>query len=205
MQLQWLKHTGAPSLVVVFGGWAVGHAVVSHLSGPQDVLFIDDYRTLDNALPDLSAYVDVSLVAWSFGVASYAHWQADHADPFVRKIALCGSLDPVNRSTGIPPVAFAKTREGLSAASYQMFLTRCFGARQPEAAIDVAQRRAELDAVADRGAAPDPGFDRIWIAQRDKIFPVANMQRAWGGQACTVLDAPHVPFAGFDCWEDLWR
>lgn len=203
MEVRWLRQDNAAEVIVVFGGWAVGPEVFSHLAGEQDVLFVSDYRDLTSDLPDLGAYSRVSLLAWSFGVAAYGHWQQGRADPFVRKVAVNGSLTPVNRDSGIPPVAMQKTIETLSPEAYQLFLTRVFGARQPVAEIDVAARRQELQAVQARGAAPDPGFDQIWVSARDKIFPAANLARAWAGKTVHSCEAAHMPFDRFSTWEEL--
>ena len=190
-------------LIVVFGGWAVGPQVFDHLTGPQDILFASDYTDLNADLPDLSGYDRVSLLAWSFGVASYAHWQQGRADPFRRKVAINGSLSPVSRSTGIPPAIFRRTVDTLDAGSFQQFLTRVFGAPHAAHPLDVAARRAELCAVEARGDAPWMEFDRIWISAADKIFPPTNLARAWQGQPTRTLDAPHAPFDRFTAWEAL--
>lgn len=204
MEFRWLSQTGAEEAVVVFGGWAVGPQVFAHLEGPQDVLYASDYRDLDAELPDLGGYARLSLLAWSFGVASYAHWQQGRPDPFTCKVAVNGSVTPVNRLTGIPPVAMARTVESLSHAAYQSFLTRVFNAPQPETALDEAARRAELNAVALRGDAPVLHFDRVLISGKDRIFPAASLRRAWEGQPLRELeDAPHAPFGRFTSWEEL--
>lgn len=193
----------ASEAIVVFGGWAVGPQVFSHLTGPQDILFASDYTNLEADLPDLSTYDRVSLLAWSFGVAAYAHWQQGRADVFHRKVAVNGSLQPVSRACGIPPAIFSRTAETLSHAAYQSFLTRVFGRAQPEQPLEVDARRAELQAVAVRGDAPLVSFDRIWISSKDKIFPPANLARAWAGQPIREIDAPHAPFDHFANWEAL--
>lgn len=203
MEARWLKQNSAAEAIVVFGGWAVGPEVFAHLAGEQDVLFVSDYRDLERDLLDLSTYGRVSLLAWSFGVAAYGHWQQRRGDPFDRKVAVNGSLTPVSRDKGIPPVAMQKTIETLSPEAYQLFLTRVFGSRQPVAEIDVAARMQELLAVQARGAAPDPGFDRIWISARDKIFPAANLARAWSGRAVQNCDGAHMPFDRFATWEEI--
>jgi biotin synthesis protein BioG len=203
MEVRWLKQGSSAEAIVVFGGWAVGSKVFAHLAGDQDVLFVNDYRDLNADLPDLGAYTRVSLLAWSFGVAAYGHWQQRRVDCFDRKVAVNGSLTPVCRERGIPPVAMKKTIETLSPDAYQLFQTRVFGTRQPVAAIDVAARREELLAVQERGAAPDPGFDHIWISSRDKIFPPANLARAWEGQQLRSCVASHMPFDQFATWEEL--
>jgi biotin synthesis protein BioG len=203
MEIRWIKQNQAAEAIVVFGGWAVGPEVFWHLDGPQDILFASGYSDLNAELPDLSAYDHVSLLAWSFGVAAYGHWQQGRSDPFHRKVAVNGSLKPVNRSAGIPPAVFRKTAETLSLESFQGFLTRVFGQPQPPEPVDVDALRAELLAVERRGDAPQTRFDRIWISSGDKIFPPANLARAWAGQAVSQIDAPHAPFGQFETWEAL--
>ncbi|UWQ36184.1 DUF452 family protein [Leisingera aquaemixtae] len=203
MEFRWLKQNSAAEAIVVFGGWAVGPEVFWHLDGPQDILFASGYGDLGAELPDLSGYDHVSLLAWSFGVAAYGHWQQGRPDPFRRKVAVNGSLKPVNRSAGIPPAVFRKTAETLSLESFQSFLTRVFGQPQTPEPLDVEARRSELMAVERRGDAPQTRFDRIWISSGDKIFPPANLQRAWAGQAVRLIDAPHAPFGQFATWEAL--
>ena len=204
MDFRWLKQDRAAEAIVVFGGWAVGPEVFWHLGGPQDILFASDYSNLNADLPDLSGYQRVSLLAWSFGVAAYAHWQQGRPDPFARKAAVNGSLQPVNRGAGIPPAVFRRTVEALSLEAYQSFLTRVFGAPQDAEPLDVEARRSELLAVERRGDAPQMRFGRIWISSGDKIFPPANLARAWAGQNVSNLDAPHAPFDRFQDWEALF-
>lgn len=204
MEIRWLKQNKAADVIVVFGGWAVGPDVFAHLAGPQDLLFASDYRNLDAELPDLSGYQSVTLVAWSFGVAAYAHWQKDRTDPFDRKIAVNGTLAPVDEARGIPPAVLAKTAEGLSEQSFAQFLRRTFNAPQPPRSIDVEARRAELHAVAARGAAPAVAFDQVWLSGRDRIFPPVNQHRAWDGATLRELPtAAHAPFDQFDSWQGV--
>ena len=204
MEIRWLKQNKAADVIVVFGGWAVGPDVFAHLAGPQDLFFASDYRNLDAELPDLSGYQNVTLVAWSFGVAAYAHWQKDRPDPFDRKIAVNGTLAPVDEARGIPPAVLAKTAEGLSDQSFAQFLRRTFNAPQPPRSIDVEARRAELHAVAARGAAPAVAFDQVWLSGRDRIFPPVNQHRAWDGATLRELPtAAHAPFDQFDSWQGV--
>ena len=206
MKHVWLKQSeGASRVLVVFGGWAIGAEVFSSLQSHDDILFISEYRDLDYALPDLSHYHHRILVAWSFGIASYCHWQAKNKDVFERKIAINGSMIPIDREKGIPPQAMQKTIDTLSNASFQIFLTRAHNAKVAEIKIDVGAREAELIAVLERGAAPAQQWDRIWLSQKDRIFPPANMERAWAQQAHAVkrIDEPHVPFHHWQNWDEV--
>ncbi|WP_293574345.1 pimeloyl-ACP methyl esterase BioG family protein [Phaeobacter sp.] len=204
MEMRWLKRTNAAEAIVVFGGWAIGPDVFAHLTGAQDLLFVSDYRDLDAALPDLSGYSHVSLLAWSFGVASYAHWQQGKADPFARKVAVNGTLIPVDGTFGIPPEVMTQTAETLTNARFATFLRRAFNAPQPPMSIDVAARQQELYAVAARGPAPMVAFDRVWISGRDRIFTADNQRAAWADAPVRDLpNAAHAPFAEFDSWQAL--
>ncbi|MGH1466982.1 MAG: pimeloyl-ACP methyl esterase BioG family protein [Cognatishimia sp.] len=204
MQISWLRKNDAETLIVIFGGWALGAEPFLHLSGDADLLFVQDFRSF-TALPDLSGYTTKTLVAYSLGVASFGHWQAQFSADFTRKIAVNGSLYPVDRKRGIPPAVFDKTNDGLSTASYQEFRSHCYNAAQPAQDIDVTARQAELAAVKQRGAAPEVHFDRIWISTRDRIFPAPNLRRAWSGQTDVVREtsAPHVPFTQWQSWAEV--
>lgn len=206
METRWLSQRPRPTsgeAIVVFTGWAIAPDVFDHLTGAYDILLVSDYRDLNAELPDLSAYEQVHLLAWSFGVASYAHWQQGRSDLFTNKVAVNGTLTPVNRATGVPPVAMRKTFETLSPDAYQLFLTRAFNARQPVAHIDVGARRDELRAIQARGDAPNVAFDRVWISSDDKICPAANQLRAWPVDVIRQIDASHVAFSLFSDWGDF--
>ncbi|MDW4549096.1 DUF452 family protein [Defluviimonas sp. D31] len=204
MEAIWLRRDGAARVVVFFAGWGAEPSDIAGLGGAYDVLFVRDWRALGD-LPDLSSYTERLLVAWSFGVAAYGHWQAGRADPFTRKVAVNGTLAPVDRERGIPPRVFAMTLAGLSEENFHAFLARSHGADQPRRTVDVAALTAELEAVRDRGPAPETLFDRIWISEADGIIPPANQRRAWEGQAdrITGIDAAHAPFAHWSDWEAL--
>ncbi|SDE04407.1 pimeloyl-ACP methyl esterase BioG family protein [Limimaricola pyoseonensis] len=201
MRWRWLSGPGgADRVVTVFGGWAAGPAALAHLTG-ADVLYVEDWRDLDADLPNLSGYARRDLVAWSFGVAAYGHWQAGRETAFDRRIALCGSPAPVDRAMGIPPAIFQRTRDRLDPVTLASFLDR-IGA-PPVASADIPALRDELDAVAARGPASDVAWDRVVIATGDRIFPPANLHRAFAGRTVEEVDAPHTPFDLWSRWEEV--
>lgn len=205
MQWRWVQHTGANDLIVVFGGWALGPAPFAHLTGPYDVVLADDYRDLSEKLPDVEGYQSVTLVAFSFGVAAYGHWQQGQSDPFTRKVAINGTLIPIDRRCGIAPVVMQRTHDTLSHETFQVFLERCYNAPQSDTPIDVQARKQELRAVEARGPAPDVSFEPVWISNQDRIFLPTNQQRAWADQVGRVrhIDAPHVPFDRWSTWAEV--
>ncbi len=202
MRVRWLAGpSDASEVIVVFGGWAAGAGPLAHLAGRCDVVFCDDWRDLGTDLPSLEAYAMRSLVAWSFGVAAYAHWQAGRSPRFHRRVALCGSPAPVDRQLGIPPAIFARTRNRLDQTTLAAFLDRA-GA-PPVVGADIAALRGELDAVAARGAAPAIGWDAAVIAARDHVFPETNLRRAFANVPLRVIDAAHCPFALWQRWDEV--
>lgn len=204
MEYRWLqRNPNASHVIVIFGGWAIGPEVFAHLQTDSDLLYLWDYRDLNIDLPKLKHYETRSLIAWSFGVASYCYWQKDHADIFERKIAINGCPRPIDRHVGIPPHVMQMTIDRLSEESYQIFLTRCFGKKQHYQTIDVSARKAELIAIQKRDYnGIKLQWDKVWISRHDKIFSVANMQRVSMNNKI-ILDAPHVPFATWKTWDEV--
>ncbi len=201
MKQTWLKREGAPTLLVVMTGWAVGSEPFRHLRSAADVLMLSDYRELSPwVLPD--GYEAVDLVAYSFGVAAASQWPS--LAGFRRKVAVCGSWAPFDDELGIPRAVMQATADNLSAASLQQFAQRA-GCVVPPGA-DLTALRAELDAV----MAWPPGtahvFDRIVLGKTDRIFPLRNMNRAWEAQAqnsVQTLRCGHNPFAVWNDWADV--
>jgi biotin synthesis protein BioG len=203
MKQQWLSRSGTQEVLLVFGGWALGPGPFKDLSGDSDVLFVDDYTQLDNSLNDVAQYDRVTLIAFSFGVASSAHWLTQTGLQPDRLIAVSGTLSPADVDHGIAPDMVRATADQLSTASFAKFCRRAgLAGSVPEIDIDAA--RAELHAVIERGTAPDHKFDRIWIPQRDRIIPTRAQQTAWAGEQDVVreVSAPHVPFAAGQSWKE---
>lgn len=203
MRSQWLQRNGVDDLIVVFGGWALGAAPFAHLSGSADVLLLSDYRTQDFDAEPLAPYARRSLIGYSFGVAAAGHALASTELKFNRRVAVCGSLHPVDERLGIPPERARQTADNLSETSLRQFARRA-GSPLP-GDCDIPALQAELLAVIARGCAPDPEFDRVWLARGDRIFPPENLEAAWRDQADRVrwLETGHNPFAAFTDWRDL--
>lgn len=204
MNHRWLSQTGASRLILAFGGWGLGTAPFEVLSGRADVLAIDSYGNLDMTAEGPDGYTHVSLLAYSFGVASAAHWLARTGFRPDRMVAVNGTLFPSDPTYGIAPDVVEATAKGLTPDSFARFCRRA-GHRGALPPIDIPTAQAELLAIADRGPAPDPGFDLVWIATRDRIVPTAAQRAAWAGYAGEVRNLPngaHQPFAAGQTWQE---
>lgn len=159
---------------------------------------VEGYTALE-ALPELEAYDRVSLLAYSFGVASAAHWLAETDPPKVdRKVAVAGTLFPADPAKGIAPDTVRATAEGglTPPATFAKFCRRAGLGGPAPPQIDIDAARAELLAIADRGSAPNPpGFDRVWLPTRDRIIPTHAQAAAWAGHPdMREVEGGHVPF-----------
>ncbi|WP_170475937.1 pimeloyl-ACP methyl esterase BioG family protein [Ruegeria arenilitoris] len=203
MKRKWLSRGGSASITVVFGGWAVGAAAFNGLQGKGSVLLVEDYTQLDDPIPELAQYDEVSVVAFSFGVASAAHWMARIGFKPTRKIAISGTLMPADCKKGIAPTLIRSTADNLSADSFSKFCLRA-GLKSSVPAIDIAAARAELHAIIERGSAPETRFDRIWIPLRDRIIPSRAQKLAWASQLQAVrhVSGPHIPFGQGQSWAE---
>lgn len=203
MRQRWLSRSGTDDLILVFGGWALGAAPFADLSGGGDVLLVDDYTRLDGPIDDLAQYDRVNLIAFSFGVASVAHWLAQTGYRPHRLIAVSGTLCPANAERGIAPDMIRATADQLTENSFTKFCRRA-GLEGLAPAIDAGAARAELHAVIERGDAPETAFDRIWIPQRDRVIPTRAQEIAWATQQSAVrsIPAPHIPFRSGQSWEE---
>jgi len=203
MRRHWVQRAGTSDLILVFGGWALGPAPFAQLTGAGDVLVVDGYSDLDDALPERTQYDRVDLLAFSFGVASAAHWMAATGCVPTHLTAVSGTLAPADADIGIPPDRIRATADGLCDDSFARFCRRA-GLTGPAPVIDIAAARAELHAVIHRGPAPRTMFDRIWIPTRDRIIPTSAQEAAWTGQQPAIRRSPgpHVPFRKGQGWAD---
>lgn len=203
MRHQWLAQSDRSDLILVFAGWALGAAPFSGLTGAGNVLLVEDYSSLEGPLPDLSRFGRVDLLAFSFGVVSAAHWLSISGFRPDRLMAVSGTLYPASAEYGIAPNLIRATAEQLSQPGFAKFCRRA-GLKGDPPALDIEVARAELHAVTQRGPAPDPDFDRIWIPDRDRIIPTAAQDAAWASQSEKVrrISGPHVPFKPGQNWAE---
>ncbi|WP_170574168.1 pimeloyl-ACP methyl esterase BioG family protein [Ruegeria atlantica] len=203
MKQRWLSRLGTKEVLVIFGGWALGAAPFESVAGDMDVLLVEDYTRLDDPLTDLVSFGRVNLLAFSFGVASAAHWLAQTGFRPDKLTAVSGTLSPADPECGIVPDLIRATAEHLSPANFTKFCRRA-GLDGPAPEIDIDAARAELYAVIDRGTAPDTRFDRIWIPERDRIIPSQAQHAAWVTQQEAVrrISGAHVPFQSGQSWEE---
>ncbi|WP_298850251.1 DUF452 family protein [uncultured Ruegeria sp.] len=200
---RWLAQSDESTLTLVFGGWALGAAPFHGLTGGGNVLLVENYTSLDGPLPDLDQFDRIDLLAFSFGVASAAHWLTHTKFRPDRLVAVSGTLHPACTERGIAPEMIRATADQLSSVNFAKFCRRA-GLSAEFPGLDIQHAQKELHAVIQRGSAPDPGFDRVWIPARDRVIPTKSQEAAWASASDMIkrVAGPHVPFRPGQSWEE---
>lgn len=209
MKHRFLAHDpDARSLTIFFAGWGSSPERFRDLrpAGGQDLFLLWDFNGAVGALPDLSRYETVDVVGWSLGVRIAADWVMESPVPVRRFTAVAGTLTPIDRRLGIPPVVFDRTTDRFGEATLEGFLLNMTGSveaartlRGTERTLDSLGRELRLLRDTYREA-PFEGDLRTrvdelcaFIPQADRIVPAAAQLRAWGILDVTPVctDEPH--------------
>lgn len=202
MKQKFVIHEGNDRLMLIFAGWGMDDAPLRHVRRPgYDTLVVWDYRDLSADWKAVASYKEIALIAWSMGV--YAASMTIHAiDHLISaKIAVNGTLTPVDNLTGIPEAVFEGTAANLNERNLQKFFRRMCGDRdthlrfmQAPPSRPVGELVEELRAIYPEPWFSNPkvgGWSKAVIGRNDAIFPACNQQRAWAGTPTVVLDRPH--------------
>ena len=169
-----------------------------------DILVVWDYRDLAYNWHPLLRYEEICLIAWSMGVF-VASISIHEIEPRVTmRVAINGTLTPIDDTRGIPPAIWRGTMNALSPGTWRKFKRRmCDSAEQYEKFAENAPKRTipdlteELEALETHtlfhtGQITD--WDLAIVSRHDGIFPPANQLRAWRDVAPTrTLEAGHLP------------
>lgn len=206
MKIEFVKRDNSRRLLLIFAGWGMDVRPFAGLEAcSYDVAVGYDYREIPSEVPaELTDYEEICVLAWSFGVAGASFFLASQPSlPVTVRVAVNGTLFPVDDEKGIPEAVFGATLEGLTEASLQKFYRRmCGGARgfrEFEGRMprrDLPELGGELRAIAARGNSrvATTMWDTVWISEDDLIIPAANQVAAWEGHPDVRRQkGPHLP------------
>ena len=217
MNIDFLRRSGSPTLELFFAGWGMDSrpfawAADAPHTADCDFAVCYDYTDIqldkvNQANAQLHGYSKVRVRAWSLGVYAASLVLPDMGCAISTAVAINGTLWPVDDELGIPHAVYDATAANLTAESLERFNRRMCGAhravfeqRRPLRSVD--SLRAELlhirECAADRTRPQFTGWTQAVLSSRDKIFPIANMRRAWAATPQLELDEPHympdIPF-----------
>lgn len=204
MNCRYLIKDNNPSLLLFFSGWGGEEALFrNYRPTGADWLFCDDYRSLDFDTGLLSGYDEIRVAAWSLGVWVAGHVLENTQAPFGDKVAVNGTMMPVDDAYGIPEKIFKGTLEHLDEASLRKFRRRMC---ESSAALDnfmshgpqrtAAVLKDELDVLyhAVKGCPPpDFKWTAALVGTADMIFPFRSQEAFWSrcNVPVSVYDEAH--------------
>lgn len=215
MQFHWLNKQNNNKLIVFFAGWSFDEHPFKFLDcGDFDVIIMYDYNKLDLPKIDFSNYKNIDLIAWSMGVF-VAYLLKEKLPKFAKKIAINGTIKPVDDKFGIPTKPFLLTlrhaKTGLESKFYQnIFDTKeefeSYSVTPVERTIE--NRENELKSLYQIIKTSDNNYehyyDKALISTNDKIIPTKNQVNFWQNNAeIEMLESGHFPYYNFISWNDI--
>jgi len=215
MKTLWLHKHDRERLIVFCNGWGMDGCPFKPLqASAYDVLMCYDYSDLKLDI-DIAAlvgrYAETHLVGWSMGVWAAQHLFSASCDQFQKRIAVNGTLCPINDHYGIPIEIISSTLDHFSESARLKFYRRMcrdrgileiFLAHQPERKIE--DQRQELENLlhkTDCLGAEASIYTDVVIAQKDLILPTSNQRRFWQQKNVHIIDGYHFLFYGWKSWD----
>lgn len=206
MKSQRIYNNGNSRLLLIFAGWGCDSALFRNLSHDSyDITVVWDYRDASIDKSIWQGYDEVCVMAWSMGVFAAQQLMPAMDCNLGRRIAVNGTVTPVNDEYGIPVGIFEGTLANLSPSTLTKFQRRMAGGAAAMQAVKDSLPTREVEDVAEelrmiglraRGAmttSPVGVWDLAIMSSADAIFPIENQRRAWSGVTSVEIDSPHLP------------
>lgn len=200
--MRWAKtiNTESNRLLLIFSGWGTDADTLKDccIDG-CDTVIVWDYNDDDLPTQVFEGYSEIILVAWSFGVFMAGRFlQKNQNLPITLRVAVNGTLHPVNNKLGIPKRIFALTLKRLNVETIANFWQRMceLGPKHVPSQRPVDELKGELSRIEwlyETEGAPDVIYDKIFIADSDVIIPTENQLNAWEAYDYSSISGPHFP------------
>ena len=195
------------SLIIIFAGWGMSADPFRQLRIEGcDIMTVWDYSVVNFDTTPLARYDDLYIFAWSFGVFMAQSVIKQYKIKPTLKIAVNGSLHPIDDLLGIPEDIFQGTLDRLDSRNREKFYRRMCDSRETYENFrshmpqrDIEDLRNELLSIStlyrsDASAYGHSTWDRVIIAENDRIFPPDNLRREWDGHnRIRTIASGHMP------------
>ncbi len=205
-------------LILFFAGWGMDEHPFLHLtSNEYNTLIIYNYEDLNldiNLEEFLKNFNEIHLVAWSMGVYHSQKMLYPYKDVLTSKIAINGTLFPIDNQFGIPIEMYDATTNNFSEKGRLSFYRRMcknkelyswFLENQPQRSVE--SQKNELKVIKQR-VLDEPlnelFFNNVLIVDKDRIIPTNHQQLFWKKRCKTqILEGSHYLFKLFNKWENI--
>jgi len=218
MKTKWIHKNSKDKCILFMNGWGCDENPIKTLSTEEyDVLSCYDYR--DILMPKevnrlFENYTEVHLVAWSLGVYVSNLILNQSKDLFSSKIAINGTLSPIDNLKGIPPAVFQGTIDGLNDRNLEKFWMRMCGGRsafnlfktnKPQRKLEEQKEELiTLQNIIQNHFIDWNIFDLVLIGKSDAIFVSDNQKNAWDNTLEKVeRNYAHFCFNSWESWDEL--
>ena len=215
MQFHWLNKQNKENLIIFFAGWSFDETPFKFLDcGDFDVIIMYDYNKLDLPKIDFSNYKNINLIAWSMGVF-VAYLLKEKLPKFTKKIAINGTIKPVDDEFGIPQKPFLLTLRHAKTGLEGKFYQNIFNSNEEfEKYIKtpvkrtIENRETELRALYEKIKTTEINYthfyDKALISAHDKIIPTKNQVNFWQENSeIEMLESGHFPYYNFKSWNEI--
>lgn len=207
------------NLIVFFAGWSFDEKPFGKLvCDGFDILFIYDYNELNlpKELENLQNYEHKYLLAWSMGVFVAYEFRKLFED-FDYKIAINGTITPVDNEFGIPVKMFELTLKraatGLAGKFYQNVFknseefemySKTPVKRTIENRVSELENLYNIIKMKDYKKA-ESFYDCAIVSDFDKIIPPKNQIASHQKNNEPIITLPfgHFPFYNFTSWSEI--
>lgn len=218
MKAYWLNKENNENLIVFFAGWSFDENPFKNIACKNyDVIIIYDYNdlSLPAELNNLFEYKNKILITWSMGVyAAYLH--KGLFENFDKKIAINGTIFPVDDKYGIPVKIFELTLKHAQTGLKEKFYKNIFHTQeeyekylQNSVQRSIENRVSELENlykdIKNNLVEYEKFYDYAIVSEFDKIIPPKNQTESHkkNNTPCTILPYGHNLFYNFTSWEEI--
>lgn len=214
----YLRDNNSDNLILFFCGWGMDENPFSILKSDYDILFVYDYVTPDFPEFDFSKYKSVKLLSFSYGVYAGAIADLPNNLKIDTRVAINGTLIPVDDKLGVPVRQFELT-EKMDSDSVVKFRQRLFGGEQAHNHFEIFEKHLPkrtaksctdellgMKKYTPQIPAKQRTFDKIYIGLFDRCVPTRNQMNFWkkdNNSNIIELNTGHFPFYNYEKLEEL--
>lgn len=206
MKQQYITRNHSDSLAILFLGWSFSPTPFLEEKTTCDLLVIYNYRDFDIDISSIKEYSNIYIFAWSFGVYGATQFISKYSYhlPIGFKMAINGTMSPIDDNLGIPEIIFSATLNNLSEQSLLKFYRRICNNNESYNSLllrhpnrDIDDLRDELCSILEASKNEKTQniiWNKILIGKNDRIFPFKNQLRAWqNNDNIIITDDAHFP------------
>jgi biotin synthesis protein BioG len=219
MKYVWHTREKRDNLILFCNGWGMDSYPFTPLASEQhDICILYDYRDMDfpQAVADsMSSYKRRSLVCWSMGVWVGQQLFSQDKAQFDKRIAINGTLLPIDDKYGIPVSLYDSTLTNYSDNGQERFYRRMcresgvlreFVLVKPKR--EVKDQREELEylkKMVERSTSQESIYTDVVISGNDLVMPTLHQEAFWQGhQSLVPIEGCHFPFFRWHNWDELF-